>query len=303
MLAAVSRARRWAIAIGVVALAGAAVVASGALWFGGRWAAADHRRVGPPPRDLPARAVEFRSGTGDLLRGWFVPGAPPGGGVVLLHGSHETRRAMIGRARFLNRRGYAVLLFDFHAYGESEGARTSFGYGESRDAAAAVASLRSLVPDGPIAAVGFSLGGAACLLGDEPLAVDALVLEAVYTDIEDAVANRLRMRFGSVGPLLAPLLTGQLGWRWGIDAARLRPIDAIGRLRVPVFVIAGADDPRATIEDSRRLFAAAPQPKELWEVPGAAHVNFQRFAPQEYERRVLEFLDRYLRERGESERF
>src|SRR5512146_95257 len=85
-------------------------------------------------------------------------GRPGGGAVVLMHGSHETRRAMIGQARFLHQHGYAVLLFDFHAYGESDGEQTTFGYGESADAAAAVALLRTLAPGERIAAVGFSLG-------------------------------------------------------------------------------------------------------------------------------------------------
>jgi fermentation-respiration switch protein FrsA (DUF1100 family) len=212
-----------------------------------------------------------------------------------MHGSHETRRSMLGRAVLLHREGYASLLFDFHAYGESEGVRTGFGYTESADAAAGVALLRSLAPNERVAAVGFSLGGAAALLGPEPLPVDALVLEAVYADIEDAVANRLRMRLGSVGPYLAPLLTLQLYPRWGITADQLRPIDAIKKVRVPILIIAGTEDPRTTLDDSKRLFAAAPEPKEFWAVPGAAHANFQRFAPREYEERLLAFLDRNLR--------
>ena len=212
-----------------------------------------------------------------------------------MHGSHETRRAMIGQARFLHRHGYAVLLFDFHAYGESDGARTTFGYGEAADAAAAVALLRTLAPGERVAAVGFSLGGAAALLGPQPLAVDALVLEAVYPDIRDAVANRLRLCFGALGPWLAPLLTAQVEPRFGVRLDQLRPIDAIARVRVPLLLIAGTDDERATLADSQRLFAAAPEPKEFWAVPGAAHVNFQHFAPAEYEARLLAFLDRTLR--------
>jgi uncharacterized protein len=286
------RGRTW---LFLLVAAGFAVLAGGPWWFAGKWAAADHRRVGPPPADLPARAIELRNATGNLLRGWFVPGNPGGGGVLLMHGSHETRRAMIGRARFLHLHGYSTLLFDFHAYGESEGDRTAFGFTESGDAAAAVALLRSLIPGERLAAVGFSLGGAACLLGPQPLPVDALVLEAVYPDIEEAVANRLRLRFGAIGPWLAPLLTLQVYPRWGVRLDQLRPIDAIKTVRVPVFIIAGADDQRTTLAESRRLFAAAPEPKEFWAVPGAPHANYQRFAPAEYEKRLLAFLDRYLR--------
>ena len=279
----------------LVFLAAAVTLLGGAWWAAGRWSAADHRSVGPPPSDLPARAVEFPNAAGDTLRGWFVAGRPGGGAVVLMHGSHANRRAMLGQARLLQAHGYAVLLFDFGAYGESAGAGTTFGYGEAADAAAAVALLRTLAPGERVGAIGFSLGGAAALLGDRPLPVDALVLEAVYADIRDAVAHRLRLRFGAVGPWLAPLLTLQIAPRLGIRLDQLRPADAIARVHVPVLIIAGSADPRATVADAQRLFAAAHEPKELWIVPGATHQSFHRFAPAEYERRVLTFLDRYLR--------
>src|SRR4029077_21015743 len=110
-----------------------------------------------------------------------------------------------------------------------------------------------------------------CLLGPQPLDVDAMVLEAVYPDIRDAVANRLRLRFGRLAPWLAPLLTAQVEPRWGIRLDQLRPIDAVTRVRVPILIIAGTEDLRTTLADSRRLFDAAPAPKQFWAVPGAAH--------------------------------
>ena len=71
-------------------------------------------------------------------------------------------------------------------------------------------------------------------------------------------------------------------------------IEAV-RVRVPVLVIAGTDDPRTPLDASRRLSAAAPHPKGFWSVPGAAQTNLQRFAPAAYEARLLAFLDHYLR--------
>jgi fermentation-respiration switch protein FrsA (DUF1100 family) len=72
----------------------------------------------------------------------------------------------------------------------------------------------------------------------------------------------------------------------------LRPVDAIARIRAPLLLIAGAADLRTTPADAERLFAAAPEPKQLWVVPEAGHVDFHRVAPEEYEARVLQFLAR-----------
>ena len=58
----------------------------------------------------------------------------------------------------------------------------------------------------------------------------------------------------------------------------------------PLLLIVGEEDLHTTLAESRRLFAAAPEPKTLWVLPGAAHTNFHGFAGADYERRVLDFL-------------
>jgi uncharacterized protein len=45
------------------------------------------------------------------------------------------------------------------------------------------------------------------------------------------------------------------------------------------------------------MFDAASDPKELWVVNGAKHVDVHAAAKEEYERRVLGFFERYLSQR------
>jgi pimeloyl-ACP methyl ester carboxylesterase len=282
----------------LIALAALALVTvGGCFWLGGKLAAPARRVVGPPPAGLDAEAVELASRSGSLLRGWFLGGDPGRGGVVLLHGIRADRRSMIGRARFLNEAGFALLLVDLQAHGESEGERITFGHLESRDAHAAVAFLRDRLPGEPVAALGSSLGGAACLLGESPVEVDALILEAVYPDVETAIANRLRMRLGPPGAWLTPLFTAQLRLRGGISARDLQPTSGIASLACPVLVLGGTEDRHTTPEDTRRLFEAAPEPRELWLVEGATHVDLHRFAGERYEERILAFLEGHLARR------
>lgn len=146
------------------------------------------------------------------------------------------------------------------------------------------------MPRERVAILGISLGGAAALLATPPLRVDAMILEAVYPTIEDAVQNRLQMRWGRAGSLLRPVLLWQLQPRVGVRIDQLRPIDHAGALGCPVFVIGGVDDRHTTEADTRALYARAPEPKQLWLIPGAAHVDFFEAAGTEYRRRVLDFL-------------
>jgi fermentation-respiration switch protein FrsA (DUF1100 family) len=268
-----------------VALLLACVVLAASWVTGTRLAAPALRAVGAPPAGLGARQVRF-----DGLAGWFVPAASGAPCVILMHGVYADRRAMLGRARFLREAGYASLLFDFQAHGESAGGRVTFGHLESANARSAVRFARESLGCTRLAAIGDSLGGAAAVLGEAPLAVDAMVLEAVFATIEEAVADRIEIRLGALARGLEPLLTRQLAFRYGIEPAALRPVERIGAFNGAVLVIGGTEDRHTKIETTRRLFAAARGPKDLWEVSGAAHADFHRHAPAEYERRVLAFF-------------
>jgi uncharacterized protein len=273
-----------------------ATAAAAGLWVAGdRLSAPVNHAVGAPPAELRASPVEFASESGSTLRGWLLSGRAGRGAVVLMHGVRADRTSMSGRARFLNAAGYGVLLFDFQAHGESPGRRITFGHLESLDARAAVRFVRERLPGECVAVVGVSMGGAAALLAEPPLEADALVLEMVYPTLEEAVADRLKIRLGPWAGALSPLLTIQLRPRLGVGPERMRPVERAAHAPGPKLFIAGALDRHTTLEESRRLFAAARGPKELWVVEGAAHTDFHAAAREEYERRVLDFFDRSLR--------
>jgi uncharacterized protein len=256
--------------------------------------------IGSAPADLPAESVTIASGSGARLSGWFVAGRPGGGAVVLMHGVRANRLAMLRRARVFHSEGFAVLLFDFQAHGESTGQGITFGRLESMDAAAAVAFLRRRLPNERIGAVGSSLGGASALLGPAPLPVNALVLESVYPDIGSAIANRIRV---VLGPAIGGLMMWPTAWLFeailppflGMRPGDLRPVDHIARITAPVMIASGTRDTRTTIAETRTMFDRAPEPKLLWMVEGAGHVDLEGYMPDEYRSRVVAFLAERLR--------
>jgi fermentation-respiration switch protein FrsA (DUF1100 family) len=242
--------------------------------------------------------VSIPSKSGSTLRAWFVRGKPGGGAVVLLHGVGSDKRSMLARAAFLAENGYTVLAPDFQGQGESPGEPPTYGARESRDAEAAVAFVRLAAPDERVGVIGVSMGGAAAVLGEKPLEASALVLESVYPTIEDAVSDRLETWFGPFGEWgrsLAPSVWGLLSARLGVDESALQPIARIGAVIAPVMIVTGADDPYTPLPEAEALYARVNSPKAFWAVPGAKHEDLHAFAPQEYERRVGEFLATYLR--------
>lgn len=275
----------------------------------GQLIAPANRRVGLSPGDLAAEPVSFPSESGTMLSGWYVAGesksknhfllyaegqtSEAAGTILLLHSNRSNRRQMLNRARFLAHHGYSALLIDLQVHGESPGDQITAGHVERHDVRAAVAWIRERNPSEPVAIVGASLGGAATLLAG-PLGVDAIVLESVYSTIDEAINNRLAMRIGPFRHLVGPLLKQQLEWQLGIDRSQLRPLDHVGEVGCPVLIMAGDEDQHTTIEEMERMFDAAREPKQLHIFQGAGHVDLESFDSEEYRRVVIAFLTDHL---------
>ena len=276
---------------GVVLILGVILPLWGTIQLGGRLLLPNRTPIGVPPQDLPIEEIQFRSSDNVPLSGWLIERVGAKTGILLMHGSGQNREIMVPRARFLYQAGYSVFLFDFRAHGESGGRFKTFGIGEHEDAEAALALLKERTEVDQVAIIGFSLGGAAAILGPSPVEADAYVLEAVFPTIEQAIANRIKIRLSPLLSWTYPLLSQQIPIRTGTPLSALRPIDQIRRIHQPIFLIAGAEDRRTTRQESQQLFdAIEAKNKQFWIVPGANHTNFHAAAKTSYEKKILEFL-------------
>jgi alpha-beta hydrolase superfamily lysophospholipase len=245
------------------------------------------------PAEFRAQVVSI-PGSAHRIAGWWIDLGGDSPVVLLLHGVRADRSSMVPRAQLLMRHGFSVLLIDLQAHGETPGEAITLGYRESSDVVAAREWIKQTVPGRKIGVIGCSLGGASALLAPQPSGFDAVVLEAVYPRISQAVEDRIRILLGPLAPVLAPLLLVQLQPRLGISASDLEPIRSIGSLAAPVLVVAGSKDEHTTLKESEELFAAAVAPKSLWVVEGAKHQDFLAYDPKGYEGRVLPFLSNAL---------
>lgn len=263
-----------------------------------------------PPPDLPACAVSIPSEDGIVLAGSYWPASPVSDraqvpAILMLHGNGSSRASMSATARWLNQNGYAVLAVDFRGHGESTPADKSFGFYEARDAHAAYDWLARNNPGGRVGVIGFSLGGAASLLGEAgPLHADALVLIAVFPDIRRAIANRLAIRLGN-GPakVMEPLLSYQSLPRFGVKPSAIAPIRTLGQVSAPVMIVGGGADRNTPPSEARAMFSAVHGPGELHILPGLDHNSMGGALPEDFNAALLQFLDRHLKvsQRGETQ--
>lgn len=275
----------------LIGVGAAAVVGMFGLWWLGSQLVKPVQHAVPLPADFPARALTI---PGTRIAAWWLDQGTGTPSVLLLHPKRADRSSMLPRARLLVRHGFSVALIDLQAHGETPGTVITFGWREAADVRSALAWLGREAPGRRVGVIGCSLGGAAVLLGPQPVGVDAVVLEAVYPRFSRAIENRVRMRLGGLAPLLTPLLLAQLRTRLGISPADLEPIRSMSRLGAPVLVVAGSRDQHTTAAESEDLFRSAVEPKRLWVVDGARHQDLFAYDPAGYESHVVGFLRKYL---------
>ncbi len=248
----------------------------------------------PARSEIGLKPNEYEAVVINATHGWFLSAEAPKACMLLMHSIRSNRRQMLSRAQFLRDAGYSSFLIDLYAHGETQGEAITYGYKEASSARSAVAFLYSVKECPKVVSLGYSLGGAASLLGEEPINVDAYILEAVYPTIEDALRNRLEMHMGIIGQKLSPLLYQQIPLRLGISLASLQPQDAIKNIKSPVLIIHGTEDKHTTLKEAQQLYENAPAPKEFFPMQGAAHVNLYEFDREAYKKIVLEFLEKYI---------
>jgi predicted alpha/beta hydrolase len=242
---------------------------------------------------LTYRGFHFPATDGVRLSGWYVP-SRNGAAVVLLHGAGSTRSAVLDHAGVLARHGLGVLLFDARGHGRSSGRAMDFGWYGDRDVGGAVAYLRRQadVRGGRIGAVGLSMGGEEAIgAAASSTAIRAVVAEGAtartagdWAWLSDVYGIRGTASEGLeyVTYGVADLLTSARPPTTLRDAARLA-----GR---PTLLIA-AGDVADEAHAARYIRSGSPDTVELWVVPHTSHTRGLRTHPDEWERRVVTFLD------------
>jgi uncharacterized protein len=278
-----------------------ALIALVAIWIAGSWAmeyTALHPRhwsVGPPPstRGWAYRDVSFRDHAGLTLRGWWIPGTLTST-IVMVHGWTASRQEPMGRADYLHKAGYNLLVFDLRGHGQSDGNYTTIGWLEPDDVYAAVTFAKSQSP-GSIALLGYSMGASVVV---EEAAHDPRVAAVIEDSGFDTLANAFNVHFHNMTLLPAVpfdqlvIAIGQLDLK--LNISRVRPVDSARLLTAPTLAIIGTADTTVPPSQGFALFKAIRGPKQLLLVPGAGHVGGYEKANSLYERTVLGFLKDHL---------
>lgn len=188
--------------------------------------------------------------------------------------------------------GYASLAIDFRGCGESTG-KFDYGIGEQQDLRSAIdylASRREVLSDS-IFVVGHSLGGAVALYatqGDgrvKGLALWATPHDHAYNVKKFITRNRGRLSYYVflLSSYIDTIVDTSRLFHLEVYGISLRPryvrekmmrlneSEVVSKLNVPILVVVGSDDKFVSVEETKILFSAAEEPKQLLIIPSVGH--------------------------------
>ena len=239
----------------------------------------------PERYGIAYRELDFKADDGTRLHAWFLPARGAArASVLFLHGNAENISTHFQNVAWMPAEGFNVLALDYRGYGESQGTPSLAGAQLDIDAAMRALLARPDVDPKRVVLFGQSLGGAFAIYygahGRYRTNLSVVVAESAFSDYRAVTREKLAGFF----------LTWPFQWLpWLTVDDDYSPIAAVGAISpIPLLLIHGDRDPVVPLHHSRKLFERAGNPKDIWIVPGAGHI--QAFRDDAVRRRLTEYL-------------
>ena len=243
----------------------------------------EHRQVYAPSCDIEFSPegkyedIQLKASDGVKLHGWFFPGSRREHVAFLIF--HGNAGNICHRLHFYEtwlELGVSVFAFDYRGYGQSEGTPSEDGTYLDGQAAYAWLRKRGFAPE-DIILLGKSLGGGIASEVALREKVGGLILQNTFSSIPD------------VGSELFPFLPVRL-----IGSIRYETVKKLPRIHVPVMVMHSRGDDFIRFSHAERNFAAANDPKMLWEIHGS-HNGTIEAGRAHYLKGLQTFLDQHFK--------
>jgi len=251
----------------------------------------------PVDYGMPYTDVTVTSSDGTKLVGWFVP-SKNDALIIMQNGYKSTRREMLNEAEMMYRHGYGILLTSVRAHDYSEGEMITFGMKEvdDMDAWYQYLLIHSDIDPNRIGILGNSYGGMLAIqYAAQNENIKAVVADCAFSSLNDTVETSIEFFTNLPAFPFAPLIVFWAEQETGFKTDDIDTTKWIAQISPrPVFLMQGGADVVISPDSGQRLYDAAGEPKELWFEPDLGHVDFDTKMPEEFEKRVTQFFDKYL---------
>ena len=227
----------------------------------------------------------------EKIHGWWISATQKSAPVMLyLHGNASNNGDLVDNAMLFQQLGLSVLLIDYRGYGKSSATfpNEKRVYEDAEAAWKYLTATRNIEPQ-DIFVYGHSLGGAIAInLATKYPEMGGLITEGTFTSIQEIASSDSLFRF--------------LPLNW-IVTQRFDSISKIKSLETPILIFHGDADRIVPVAMAEKLFAAAPEPKQLVIIPQAEHNNLQRLGGKQYLSSIERFIQTARSDRRSSLQF
>lgn len=195
------------------------------------------------------------------------------GVLVVLHGIGNCKESFIPFASECTRLGYACLLPDLRAHGESEGLNCTFGWYEKEDIKLFVNALKEVFDKNlPLGIYGYSLGGAVALQAMEhDSRIDFGIIESTFSSVNEIIPEYQARLMHFRWPWLSRVALRRAGEIAAFPPNEVHPAQSASRICRPMLMAHGTADTYIPIAHGEKNFAALTCPGQWYPIPGGTH--------------------------------
>jgi fermentation-respiration switch protein FrsA (DUF1100 family) len=217
-----------------------------------------YRTIDATPKDigLEYEEIELRTSDNVSLSAWFIPSERSRAVVLFCHGNGGNISHRLEKILIMNRLGLDTLIFDYRGYGRSTGKPSEKGlYIDVETMYDHLVNEKKLPPE-KIVGYGESLGGPVIIELASKRDMAGIIIEDAFTSVREMA----KVHFPFI-----PASFLKSGYN---------TLDKIENIKIPKLIFHSVNDEIVPFEQGKRIFEAAPEPKEFVELQGGHNDAF-----------------------------
>ncbi len=249
----------------------------------------------------PENRKEWQQTSADGLKlsAIYLPATDSHKTAIVAHGYMGNAETMANYAKMFHDLGYNVLVPDARGHGKSEGDYIGFGWHERKDYVKWIDQvLETNGQSEEIVLYGISMGAATVMMtSGEPLPtnVKAIIEDCGYSSVNEELAYQLNELFSLPPFPLIQVTSLMTKIRAGYFFGEADAIKQLEKNQLPMLFIHGDADTFVPYEMLDKVYQATNGPKEKYIVPGAEHAKAYSIDPENYQKTVSSFLEKYVK--------
>ncbi|AZP92732.1 alpha/beta hydrolase [Enterococcus mundtii] len=229
----------------------------------------------------------------------YLPATDSHKTAIVAHGYMGNAETMANYAKMFHDLGYNVLVPDARGHGKSEGDYIGFGWHERKDYVKWIDQvLETNGQSEEIVLYGISMGAATVMMtsGESlPTNVKAIIEDCGYSSVNEELAYQLNELFSLPPFPLIQVTSLMTKIRAGYFFGEADAIKQLEKNQLPMLFIHGDADTFVPYEMLDKVYQATNGPKEKYIVPGAEHAKAYSIDPENYQKTVSSFLEKYVK--------